>query len=827
MILYKRILLVAINLVHVWLIGGSFPASAQLKITHPVSRMVLQRNADNQASVQIAGSYHQFVDVVEARAVARKAGQGTTTAWTTIQTNPTNGQFSGRINVTGGWYTLQVRGWSGGNLVGIDSVDRVGVGEVFAVMGHSNAQGSSCIISGVDKCPTIDGASDDRVTVVALDQNTSQFQQYLTTADTRYLPGLAFSQLLTRSGSAPFAQEAWLWGRMGDELVKRINVPVLIYNAGFGGSNMQQTYWAAYDIPFEHFFIRYDLRMPYANLRNLMNLYVPSTGIRAVLVQHGENDRSNPADSTYKYYAGVIDKLRTEFNKPNLGVVVAYSSFVSGRFENVRSAQYQIINRAGYNAFQGPDLDNINAQADRPDGIHFSPTGQVKAGDLWAAAIHSVYASSNPYPAESQPLVAIQCADSNQLTLSQPSNYQYRWSTGSTVQRLTVGAGTYSARVKDSLNRIFFPPAVVVPTTVTPASPVLSSDNGTWAICRRSGLKLTSSYTGLNTWSTGLSSSSIVVTEPGVYTVQAKNPVYGCLSGVVSQTVTWAPVDLGLSLETTRRIVMVYDTVRFRLLLQNKSDCDAGAVTVQSRLPPNMNVVSTSNAATVEDGVVRATVPGIPAGSVVNVDYVTRLSAAGTYRTSAELIASTNTDLNAIPNNGTANGEDDEALADVRTTATSSALYESPNPDQRPLPPVLPNQPVADPSKADLSVQVQLSRQVLRVNQQVDIILTVRNQGGLTATAVGVQNVLPAGLAFVGSASGMQGNGTVVNGTIGQIPAGESVRLTFTANVTTSGLFTNQVQIMSVDQADPDSVPGNGYDNGEDDQASVTLRAIQ
>lgn len=797
---------------------------AQLKITHPIERMVIQRNGSNQATVQIAGSYNQVLDAVEARAVVRVAGQGVTTAWSTIQTNPTNGQFAGSINVTGGWYKIQVRGRTGGTIVATDSVNRFGVGEVFAIIGHSNAQGSGCWIDGVDQCYTGPGAADDRVSVVALNQSSAEFQQYLNTADTRNLPGLAFSQLLQYSGSSPFAQDAGLWGPMGDRLVQRINVPVLLYNAGFGGTTMQMNYWAAYDIPFQHGFCRYDLRMPYANLRNLMNLYIPTTGIRAVLIQHGENDRNNPTDSTYKYYTKVIDKVRAEFNKPNLGFIVAISSFVSVPYTNVREAQSQVINRANYNAFRGPDLDSITTTADRPDGLHFSPAGQANAGNRWAGAITNVWSSITPYAAETEPVATIACASSNQVTVSQPSGYQYEWTTGSTSQSLTTGVGTYAARLKNPQSKIYFSPAVVVPANVQPALPTILSGNGTWNICRSTGLTLTSSYAGPNVWNTGVASSSIVAATPGVYSVQARNPVYGCLSGVVSQTIGRAAVDIGVQMQTSRRVVAVNDTVSFRLMVQNKSGCDAGSVTVQNRLPLNVMVVSASNSMTVANNVVSTTVSGLAAGETKNQPYVARLTAIGNYRATAELTASVNTDLNATPNNGTRNGEDDEATVDLRTPESSSAMYESPNPNQGTLPVVQLNQPVPDPAKADLSIQLQVSRQVVAVGQLFDIALIVSNRGGLAATNTVVRHLLPAGMQFISSASGMSATGSIVSGAIGEIGIGQSVSITFTAKITSAGVFANQAQIMSVDQADSDSAPNNGYTNGEDDQASVTIR---
>lgn len=818
---FKRSLLYWVIL---WGLGTPVAVFAQLNVTFPINRMVVQRDANNRAKVQVAGSYSRPLDLVEARALVRTNGQGTTTAWSTLQVNPTNGQFSGNLDVTGGWYKIQVRGSKGGNLVAVDSVDRFGVGEVFAIIGHSNAQGSSCIVDGVNKCPSINGANDDRVTVVAVDPNTDTFRQYLNTADTQYLPGLTFDKLMTHNGSSPFGEYAWLWGHMGDALVSRLNVPVLLYNAGFGGTTMQYNYWAAYDIPFQHSFVRYDLRMPYANLRNLMNLYVPTTGIRAVLIQHGENDRGNPTDSTYKYYSKVIDKMRTEFNKPDLGCIVALSSFVGGRFDNVRSAQSQIINRANYKAFQGPDLDQISSTDDRPDGIHYSPTGQVKAGDLWAAAINNVWASATPYPAETQPLTSLSCAGSNQLVIAQPAGYSYQWNTGSSLQQITAGAGTYSARLINTQKRTYFPPATVIPATVQPASPVLTSADGTSSICRRTGLRLISSYAGSNMWSTGATSSSIVVTTPGVYSVRAVEPVYGCSSTAVTQNVTLAPVDLTITLQPTRLVVSVNDTVGFQLLVQNKSGCDAGPVTIQSRLPANMSFVSASSALRLSSNVVSGTIAAVSAGARVSQQYIGRITTAGAYQTTAEITASANPALYATLKNGTANGERDEAQTYLRTFTNSSQVYVSPNPDQVTLPSVRSNQPAADMTKSDLSMLMQLSKPTVAKGQPVSVSLIVTNQGGTTATNIVLNSVLPTGVEFVSSTSGMTMSQSVLRGFISSLASGQSANLVFTVRVTGTGAYTNQAQIVSVDQADPDSKPGNGYTNGEDDQCRATLR---
>ncbi|GAB3640901.1 DUF11 domain-containing protein [Spirosoma arcticum] len=803
-------------------------ASGQFDVTFPLNRMVIQRNNTNQATVQIAGSYAQPLDAVEARLVARVAGQGTSTNWATLQASPTNGQFNGTLTASGGWYRIEVRGMRNGQVVATDSVSRFGIGEVFAIMGHSNAQGSSCIINGEDKCVTREGAVDDRVTVVGLITGTPEFYQYELTANTSILPGLtAFSQLTTYSGMSPFAKVAWNWGRMGDVLAQRINVPILIYNAGFGGSNMEYNYKAAYDIPFDHGFIKYSLRMPFVNTRNLMNLYVPSTGIRAMLVLHGENDRANTTDQIKTHYYGVIDKAKTEFNKPDLAWIIALSSTVNGPFQNVRNAQYDVSHNPAYRTYQGPDLDVMTSVEERPDGVHYSAAGQYRAGTLWADAITDQYLQSiTPYMAELQPLASIACASGNQLQLTQPGSYSYSWDTGSTAQSLTVGAGTYSARLRNAQKKEYFPPAVTVPGSVRPPTPTITTTGSASVICQSSGLTLTSSNSAdLNRWSTGAMTPSITVTSPNAYTLQAQNAVYGCLSNTVSKTISLAGTDLSLSMRVSRRTPVVGDTVTFTLTVRNESACDARNVSMQNRLPDNLTFVSSADGLAVANGVVSGTVAVIPGGSAVSRRYVARLTAPAVYQNAAEVGAVVNIDPDSQPGSGTGDGQDDAASVDLRTKSTGAlALYASPNPNQTPLPPVQSNQPPAASDKADLSLTMQTSSRVLTANELVTITLTVSNRGGLSATGISLQNELPTGFQFVSSASGMTGSGQVVAGTVGSLASGQAVTLTFVARAGGTGTVENKAQITAADQPDSDSTINNGTNKGEDDEARTDLR---
>lgn len=804
-----------------WL--GCSPAIAQLDVTYPVERMVVQRNNSNQATVQIAGSYAQLLDSVEARAVARSAGQGTTTNWVTLQANPINGQFNGTLQISGGWYRIEVRGRRNGQIVAIDAVDRFGVGEVFAIIGHSNAQGSSCINNDVDYCPTIDGATDDRVTVVPLDQSTPEFRAYEQTASTNYLPGLTFSQLATYSGLSPFARFSWFWGRMGDLLVQRINVPVLIYNGGFGGTNMEVNYKSAYDIPFDHFFIKYAIRMPYVNIRNIMNLYVPATGIRSVLIHHGENDRGNATNDIVTHYFGVIDKVRQESSKPNLAMLVATSSYANGRFDNVRNAQAQVLGRANYNVFPGPDLDNMTA---RPDGIHYSPDGQRQVAQLWSDAItNDFFTKSQPYMAEPQQLISATCAPGNQLQITLPASASYTWNTGSTDQSLTVGAGTYSARLRSAQNKITFPPAITVPTEIRPADLTISVQ-GPSSLCLPGNTVLQANYSGngSTTWNTGATSTSLAVGTNGVYSVQTKGAAYGCLSNTAAYTLKSAGSDLALSMTASRRVPAVGDTVTFTLTVRNEGGCQVGFATIANRLPPNLTPIS-SPTLPFTSNIVSGTISTLMPGQAVTQQYVARVVAPGVYQNAAEIMTQDGPDPDSQPGSGTGDGQDDEAQVDVRAVGITadSSVFSSPNPNQVPLPTVQSNQPTPDPAKADLSLSMQIARRTVVIGQTVSISLTVSNLGGLTAGRVGVQHLLTNGLSFVSSAD-FSANGSTLSAVLNSIAPGSSATVSFLARATSTGSLTNMAQISSSTQADSDSTPGNGYTNGEDDTAQLDIR---
>lgn len=827
------------------LVGGMVTAAvAQLQITYPRDRMVVQRSNDNIASVQIAGSYWEQLDQIEGRFVSLQGGQ--TTAWSTIQMNPVNGQFNGSLTAQGGWYRIEIRGKRNGQVVGTSSLAHFGIGEVFAIYGHSNAQGSTC--NGTHECDSPGGATDERVVKVRLVDN-QRLRTYEQTADPQYLPDLLFEQWTPEYGAAPFHGDPWLWARMGDFLVQKLGVPVLFYGAGFGGTSIHMTYLSMNNQYFEHSFCRWDLQMPYANLRNLMNLYVPSTGIRGILVIHGENDRDKSQEDIRMYFRESMKQIRQKLNKGQLAWVIALSSYVSMRHDHVRNAQYLSVADINNDPTQakvylGPDLDppvgTTGSTPYRPDGAHYSTAGQLYYAQLWAdnltANNNAFFTTSAPYLAETQPLASITCANVQQVKLRLPDNFTtYRWDENTPGQERLIDQGTYASRVQSGTMatpatrdqmRIYFPPAVAVaPGQKIPDVPTITASG--LVLCSTS-VTLQSSATGRALWNTGASTPGITVTTPGPYSVQDRHPAYDCASGVRSVTVTPAAADLRIQVTGSNRALATNETLALTVTIQNEGPCGASGIQFENKLPSNLLVTAADAGLTYTASTLTGTMPTLAPGDYVSKTFTVKPTVPGYYTNALQLTAASVPDPDSQTNSGTGDGQDDCAQIDIRTNEPG-ATYVSPNPNQVPLPPVLGNQPQPDANKADLSLNLVSSLLIGEPGQVLSVSLLVHNEGGLDATNVQVQTEpFPAGLTFLASPSGLTSTANRVGGTIGLLRSGETATLVFTAMLTggASGAgLPLKAEIKAVDQPDPDSLPGNSTaGRGEDDEAQLLIR---
>ena len=280
--------------------------------------------------------------------------------------------------------------------------------------------------------------------------------------------------------------------------------------------------------------------------------------------------------------------------------------------------------------------------------------------------------------------------------------------------------------------------------------------------------------------------------------------------------------DLSTTLSLDTRTPAINQPITLTLVIANDGPESASNVTAQSLLPAGMEFLDTpSSSVSASASAITISAGTIAAGNRLPFAYRLRATQPGSYAIAAQVMASTQTDPDSQPNSGTGDGQDDATTVDLRTPNANGQFYASPNPNQTPLPPVASSQPPTDPATADLSLSLNVSKMVVTTSQSVTATLTVYNRGGATATNVSLQTLLPTGWQLT-STNGLTVNGQTVTGSIGSIAAGDSGILTLSVQI--SGPGTLQAQIATSSPADPDSTPGNGYNNGEDDTASVTIR---
>ena len=122
--------------------------------------------------------------------------------------------------------------------------------------------------------------------------------------------------------------------------------------------------------------------------------------------------------------------------------------------------------------------------------------------------------------------------------------------------------------------------------------------------------------------------------------------------------------------------------------------------------------------------------------------------------------------------------------------------------------------------RADLWLEKTASTLTPIFRDNVTFTLTVHNDGPSNATGVTVQDVLPAGLAYVSD----NGGGAYAGGiwTVGNLAVGASASLQITANIIDPLPISNYAQVWTSDQPDSDSTPGDNS-LAQDDNALVTI----
>jgi hypothetical protein len=349
-------------------------ARITLSVTGPANRLVFQRSPAGQAVIAVGGNCAWPGAAVEARLV--EVATGKAGDWAALGPVQPDFTYRGRLTAAAGWYTLEVRA-RGGDHAASATVERVGVGEVFLVVGHSVAHGGQI---------NLPGAADDRVSTIALpagDQATQR--RYQLTGDPQFLPPAVGTQYGDGIQPSPAGRGTYFWAAFAERVARAQNVPVLLLNAAFGGTSLEHWAKSARGEPFPHPFVNSALRMPYIRLEHALKKYGAVTGLRAILADQGQNDWPERDEAKIlANYRAWIDQARRDTGFPELAVVVNRQSPPDG-FGQIRRVQERII-REHPHCFPGADYD-ILAREDTTDKIHLSESGAKKAARLWAEAL--------------------------------------------------------------------------------------------------------------------------------------------------------------------------------------------------------------------------------------------------------------------------------------------------------------------------------------------------------------------------------------------------------------------------------------------------------
>lgn len=491
---------------------------AQLMITFPMNRAVFQRNNSGGGVIPIAGTFQTRVDRVDARLISIKGGS--TVDWIPISVNPNFGSFSGGIYVVGGWYKLEVRAIRNNDVIATAIIDKVGLGEVFLIAGQSNAQG----YEGRGNPPALD----DRVNVIT---NFYSFGQVTE------VPFPVVGHLDENIKLAPLGNGSWCWGKLGDLLAAKLDVPVMFFNAAFEALGIEEWSKSADGESGRDFYSGNYAKpgYPFENIRKSMHNYANMFGVRAVLWHQGEtdNDKGTSFDVYKNALQYVIQRSRNDSGRDVSWMVSKASRTRRGTSQTILEAQRAVI-REYPNVFNGPDTDDITH---RSDGVHFESFSLIQLAEAWNERLNQdFFVRSNPVPASTPLHFQMNCNPDNAsapLNIIMPDGFkEYRWTNGfgdlNNNSNILVKNGFFRGKAIDYIGNVYYTAGVNYVGEVLPEKPSVSAE-GTTEFCQGGSVRLTASADQEISWNTGEFNRSIVVTQPGYYSVNKFNYL-GCFN---------------------------------------------------------------------------------------------------------------------------------------------------------------------------------------------------------------------------------------------------------------------------------------------------------
>ncbi len=358
--------------------ASSEKAAYRIVLKSPVEHQVFQRLDPKEGEVIVEGSlaYANPKDPKPTSVEARIVAEGVSPAWQPVYFDPSVAAFRTALKApAGGWYRVEVRAKEGARVGAEQSVERVGVGEVFLVVGQSNSANY-----GEEKMRPASGKVSAR------------------TAEGGW-------QVCEDPQPGAGGKGGSFVPPLGDALVAEFGVPVGFVSLGVGATSVRE--WLPRGTPFS--------AMPTLTGRVLTvgrgqwesngslfdSLAEPlralgKKGFRAVLWHQGESD-ANQADPTRTFpgpgYRSALEKVIAEsrvvagWEVPWFVAQASYHVPGDEFSPEIRLAQRQVW-ESGM-AQEGPDTDALTGEFRERGGkgVHFSAAGQREHASRWAQRI--------------------------------------------------------------------------------------------------------------------------------------------------------------------------------------------------------------------------------------------------------------------------------------------------------------------------------------------------------------------------------------------------------------------------------------------------------
>ncbi len=347
---------------------------AELSIIEPLDYQVVQRRSISKGEVLIRGVLGD-ANSDSALFETRFITDGVASDWSKLNVSRQGKQFSGTLELpAGGWYRFEIRATVDGNSIGQNSVEHVGVGEVFVVAGQSNSA------------------------------NHGEVKQSTKTNHVATFGGQRW-QLANDPQPGSSGNGGSFLPPLGDELVTKMNVPVGFLACGIGATSVRE--WLPKRTTFPNpptiesrverladgqWVSKGDAYAKFVSRAKQLG----TRGFRAVLWHQGESD-ANQKDSTRtllgslyrEYLTKIIQDSRRDIGWDVPWFVAQVSYHVPGdEFSpDIREAQASLW-KDGL-AIEGPDSDALKGELREREGkgVHFSDKGLREHAARWAEKI--------------------------------------------------------------------------------------------------------------------------------------------------------------------------------------------------------------------------------------------------------------------------------------------------------------------------------------------------------------------------------------------------------------------------------------------------------